>query len=115
MQVTKLSDAQAYDAKLHWGMTGLRLQGMDTTDVESFSCSLSYFMPGGGAEWAESNNEKVYIVLDGDITILTKDDSGNEVETQLSTLDSCVIGLNETRAVENRTNRVVTMLVVVSS
>jgi mannose-6-phosphate isomerase-like protein (cupin superfamily) len=115
MQVTKLSDAQTYDAKLHWGMTGLRLQGMDVTDVKSFSCSLSYFMPGGGAEWSASNNEKVYIVLDGDITILTKDDSGNEVETQLSTLDSCVIGLNETRAVENRTNRVVTMLVVVSS
>ena len=42
MQVTKLSDARPYDAKLHWGMTGLRLQGMDATDLKSFSCSLSY-------------------------------------------------------------------------
>lgn len=115
MQVTKLSDAKPYDAKLHWGMTGLRLQGMDTTDLKGFSCTLSYFMPHGGAEWASSPNEKVYIVLDGEITILTKDDSGNDVETHLTTLDSCVIGFDEIRAVENRTNRVVTMLVVVSS
>ncbi|MEG3766821.1 cupin domain-containing protein [Alteromonas sp. 14N.309.X.WAT.G.H12] len=115
MQVTKISDAKRYDAKLHWGMTGLRLQGMEASDMESFSCSLSYFMPDGGAEWSASPNEKVYIVLDGEITILTKDENDQVVETQMGPMDSCVIGYNETRAVENRTNGVVTMLVVVSA
>ena len=72
-------------------------------------------MPGGGAEWGASANEKAYIVLEGEITILTKGEDGNTVETRLTALDSCVIGFDETRAVENRTNQVVTMLVVVSS
>ena len=114
MHVTKIQDAKPYEAKLHWDMTGLRLQGMEATDVKNFQCCLSYFLPGGGAEWASSPNEKAYIVLDGEVTIITKE-NGVEKETTLGPLDSCVIEYNEERAVENRTNKVVTMLVVISN
>ncbi|GAB2699828.1 cupin domain-containing protein [Aliiglaciecola sp. 3_MG-2023] len=114
MQVTKLSDAKTYEAKQHWDMAGLRLQGADATEIEKFSCCLSYFLPGGGAEWASSPNEKAYIVLDGEITILTKED-GVQKETTLGHLDSCLIEFNELRAVENRTNKVATILVVISN
>lgn len=110
MKVTRLSDAKAYDAKLHYKMEALRLQGLEASNAESFSVSMSYFLPGGGAEMASSPNEKVYFVLDGEVTIIT-----NDGETQLGPMDSCLIELNEQRAVENRSNQVVTMLVIVSS
>ncbi|GAA6185259.1 cupin domain-containing protein [Aliiglaciecola sp. NS0011-25] len=114
MQVTKLKDAKIYEARQHWDMAGLRLQGADATNIDAFSCCLSYFLPGGGAEWASSPNEKAYIVLDGEVTILTKE-NGTQKETVLGPLDSCVIEFNEERAVENRSNKVVTMLVVISN
>jgi mannose-6-phosphate isomerase-like protein (cupin superfamily) len=114
MQIVRLNDAKPYEAKLHWDMSAIRLQGIEASQLKNFSCSLSYFLPGGGANWSSSANEKVYVVLDGEATILTKQD-GQEVITVLGKLDSCVIDYNEERAVENRTNQVVTMLVIVSN
>ena len=114
MQLMKIEDAKPYEARQHWDMSAIRLQGLEASDLKNFSCSLSYFLPGGGAEWSSSPNEKVYVVLDGEATILTKE-GGNEITTVLTKLDSCVIDYNEERAVENRTNQVVTMLVIVSN
>lgn len=109
MQITRLNNAKPYEAAKHYKMEALRLQGLEASDLDSFSCSLSYFLPGGGAERSCSANEKVYVVLDGEVTIIT--DSGEET---LGHLDSCVIGVNEYRAVENRTNAICTMLVIIS-
>lgn len=109
MQVTRIKDAKPYDAAKHFKMEALRLQGMEATDLDSFSCGLSYFQPGGGAERSCSANEKVYVVLEGEITVIT--DAGEET---LGPLDSCVIGINEYREVENRSNSVCTMLVIIS-
>lgn len=114
MNVTRLADAKPYEAKLHSEMLALRLQGLEASELKSFSCSLSYFLPGGGAEWASSANEKVYVVIEGEVTIITEE-SGRRVDTRLGPLDSCLIGMNEGRAVENRSNKIVTMLVIVSS
>lgn len=110
MQVTRLTDAKPYEAPKHFKMEALRLQGAEASNIEDYSCSLSYFLPGGGAERAASPNEKVYVVVDGEITIITDDE-----EVTLGKLDSCLIGNNEFRTVENRSNTVATMLVIVSS
>ncbi len=109
MQVTRIKDVKSYDAAKHYGMEAFRLQGLDVTDLESFSCGLSYFQPGGGAERSCSQNEKVYVVLDGEITVIT--DQG---ETLLEALDSCAIGVGEYRSIENRSSGVATLLVIIS-
>jgi len=114
MKVTRLSDAKSYEAKLHNNMTALRLQGLEASNLESFSCSLSYFLPGGGAEWSGSPNEKVYVVLEGEVTIITGSSDAPK-ETTLGPLDSCLIGFDEQRAIKNCSNKPVTMLVIVSS
>lgn len=114
MKLTKIKDAKPYEARQHWDMSALRLQGLEASDLKNFSCSLSYFLPGGGAEWSSSPNEKVYVVLEGEATIVTKS-NGIETTHVLTKLDSCVIDYNEERAVENKTNEVLTMLVVVSN
>jgi|SaaInlV_100m_DNA_5_1039725.scaffolds.fasta_scaffold07964_2 mannose-6-phosphate isomerase-like protein (cupin superfamily) len=109
MQITRIKDAKPYEAAKHYGMEALRLQGLEASDLQSFSCNLSYFQPGGGAERSRSANEKVYVVLEGEITIIT-----DTSEETLGALDSCVIGVNEFRVVENRSNSVCKMLVIIS-
>ncbi len=68
---------------------------------------LSVFLPAGGCEMSTTPLEKVYVVIEGEVTIVT--DSG---EATLGPLDSVYLAPNEARAIENRTNRAASMLVV---
>jgi quercetin dioxygenase-like cupin family protein len=107
MKVTRWKAAKQYAAKKHFGMVGFRLQGQEATQTQNFWVGLSQFLPGGGAEKGSSPTEKVYVVLEGEVTIVT-----SEGETVLGSLDSCLIAPNEERSVENRTNNIARMLVV---
>ncbi len=70
---------------------------------------LSYFLPGGGAEYDASATEKVYFVLDGEVTIKTPKE-----EITLRPWDSIHIGAGEGREIINKTNKPASMLVVVN-
>jgi glyoxylate utilization-related uncharacterized protein len=72
---------------------------------------MSHFLPGGGAEWAYEDNplEKIYFVLEGEVTVKTKTD-----EYVLRKYDSLFLGPNEGREVINKTNMPASMLVVVN-
>jgi quercetin dioxygenase-like cupin family protein len=107
MQVVRLDDARPYEAPKHFDVRSLRLQGFDASDADGFWVGLSHYLPGGGAERDATPIEKVYVVLDGELTVVTDDG-----ETALGPLDSCRLAPNEARAVENRTNRPATLLVV---
>jgi hypothetical protein len=52
MKKVSLSQVKAYPAPGHFNMTAMRLQGKDETGAQKFWMGLSYFLPGGGAEWA---------------------------------------------------------------
>jgi mannose-6-phosphate isomerase-like protein (cupin superfamily) len=106
MHVTRLADARPYEAPKHHHMVGLRLQGWDASPSESFWVGLSQFLPGGGAESDATPLEKVYVVVDGSVTVVTDDD-----EVELQALDSCHLAAGERRSIENRTNRTAYMLV----
>lgn len=112
MKVIRFHDVTPYSAPGHFDMTALKLQGKEETGLQSFWMGLSYFLPGGGADYAyeDSPTEKVYLVLDGEITIRTKTD-----EYILRPMDSIYIAPNEGREILNRTNKPVTMLVAISS
>ena len=107
MQVTRLSEAKPYEANNHSGMRGLRLQGWDASATSAFWTGLSYFFPQGGAGFEASAVERVYVIIEGELTVITEKE-----EFVLRKMDSCFIPANEKRALENRTNEVVTMLVV---
>ena len=92
MKVMKIGDAKPYPANKHFNMVPLRLQGWDATDAKNFWVGLSHFLPGGGAEMDATPLEKVYVVVSGEVTVITK--------------------AGEARAVENRTNLTASMLVV---
>lgn len=109
MHVTRINDAKPYEAKFHYNMAALQLQGGAESDTRHFTCGLSYFLPGGGVTRSASATEKVYVVLRGQLTVIT--DQG---EATLGPLDSCLLAPDEARAIENRTTDVAAILVIVS-
>jgi len=107
MKINRLEDAVPYDAPGHFDMRGLRLQGWDMSDAANFWVGFSQFLPNGGAEKDASPLEKVYVVLEGEITII-KDGT----EYTLKAHDSCHIDPHEAREIINKTNLTATMLVI---
>ena len=108
MLVNRFAEAKPYDAPNHRGVVGLRLQGFEDGGPTNQWVGLSQFLPGGGAGPDSTPFEKVYVVLDGEMTVIV---GGNE--TVLGRYDSCTIAPNEVREIVNRSNHVATMLVVI--
>jgi quercetin dioxygenase-like cupin family protein len=107
MEVTRIGEAKPYEAPKHFDMVGLRLQGFDASPTDGFWVGLSHFLPGGGAESDATPLEKVYVVVDGTVTISTDDG-----DTELGPLDSCHLAAGERRSIVNSTNRPASMMVV---
>ena len=111
MKKVSLKDVKTYAAPGHFDMTAMRLSGKEETGAQKFWVGLSYFLPGGGAEYAyeDSPLEKVYVILDGELTVKTKTE-----ELTLGPMDLLFLPPNEGREIINKTNKPVTMLVAVS-
>ena len=107
MLVNRFEDAEKYEAPNHWDVTGLRLQGFAEGGPENQWVGLSQFLPGGGAGPDSTPFEKVYVVLQAEMTIII-----DGKQTVLGKYDSSTIAPNEVRQIENRRNDVCIMLVV---
>jgi quercetin dioxygenase-like cupin family protein len=108
MLVKRFADAQKYEAPNHRGVVGLRLQGFEEGGPKNQWVGYSQFLPGGGAGPDSTPFEKVYVVLQGEMTVII-----NGVETVLKAMDSCTIPPGEMREIVNRANHVCKMLVVI--
>ncbi|MDH3548112.1 MAG: cupin domain-containing protein [Gammaproteobacteria bacterium] len=107
MQVVRFKDAKPYVAPKHYDMSCVRLQGVEASDAKTCWVGFSTFQPGGGAEMDATPLEKIYVVLSGEITITTEDES-----VTLQPKDSCVIPPDEARSVANNSDDLATMLVI---
>ena len=99
MEVTRLADALPYEAPKH--------HGGGQTNTEGVVVGLSHFLPGGGVEQSSSEAERIYVVLEGQITVTTENGP-----VLLGPLDSCLIPAGEAQSVQNTTNRPPAMLVI---
>ena len=109
MFVKRFAEAKAYEAANHTACTALRLFGAEAGGAKDVVVGVSHFLPGGGAGMSGSPPEKVYFVLEGELTVIVK---GGK-ETVLKKYDSCVIEANEEREIINRSNQVCTILVAI--
>lgn len=107
MLIKRFEDAETYVAPNHWDVTGLRLQGFEDGGPTNQWIGFSQFLPGGGAGPDSTPFEKVYVVLEGEMTI--EWDGKTEV---LRAMDSCTIPAGQERRIENQSNHVCKMLVV---
>ncbi|ASJ73733.1 cupin domain-containing protein [Granulosicoccus antarcticus] len=108
MHLKRFTDAKPYEAPNHFHMTGLRLQGFEDKGPTNQWVGLSHFLPGGGAGPDSTPFEKVYVVLEGEMSVIID----GEV-TVLGKYDSCTIPPNEVRTIENQCNEICTMMVVI--
>jgi glyoxylate utilization-related uncharacterized protein len=108
MEITRISEAKPYEAPKHFDVRGLRLQGFDASSSSFAWTGLSYFLPGGGASMDASPLEKIYVVLEGEVTI----ELGDGTTHLLKKFDSCFIPGSEAREIRNEGNAVASMLVV---
>jgi glyoxylate utilization-related uncharacterized protein len=111
MKKVQIKELKPYAAPGHSGMTAMRIHGKEETGATKFWMGLSHFLPGGGAEWAYEDNpmEKVYFVLDGELTVESKTE-----KFVLRKGDSLYLGPNEGRKLINATNMPASMLVVIN-
>lgn len=107
MTVKRFDDAKPYSVGGHFDMVAMLLQGKDATPLESFWVGMSTFLPGGGAEWGSADNSKVYVVIEGTMTV--KDNDG---EFELGPNDSLYLKPGYEREIINKTNYPVRMLVI---
>ena len=108
MLVNRFQGAQPYIAPNHRDVLGLRLQGFMEGGPTNQWVGLSQFLPGGGAGPDSTPFEKVYVVIEGEMTVEV-----DGVETVLHAMDSCTIPAGEVRRIENKTNHICKMLVVI--
>lgn len=107
MLTVRFADAKPYEAPNHRDVRSLRLQGFAEAGPSNQWVGLSHFLPGGGAGPDSSPIEKLYVILEGELTVMI-----DGAETVLRRLDSCTIPAGEVREIVNRRNDVCTMLVV---
>lgn len=111
MNVTPFASAKPYDAPLHAGVLSLRLQGMEASPSAFCSVGLSYYLPGGNARMSAGPTDKIYVVIDGELSVET----GDGQQVTLGKFDSCFIPAGETREAVNKANAMVTLLVVIAT
>ena len=107
MHVKRFAEAKPYEAPNHRGVVGLRLQGFEPGGPGNQWVGFSQFLPGGAGPDA-TPFEKVYVVLEGQMTII----AGGQ-ELVLGPMDSCTLAPHEAREIVNRSNHVCKMLFVI--
>ena len=96
----------------HFGVTCKRYLGKDETGAQKFWIGVSEFEPDGGADWAYDDNplEKVYFVLEGEMTVTDKD--GNKYVIHKD--ESISFPPNEGRGLKNESGKPAKMLVIIN-
>jgi mannose-6-phosphate isomerase-like protein (cupin superfamily) len=108
MKKIQVKDVKPYTEPKHFNATARRLQGKEESGAQKFWMGLSHFLPGGGAEYDESPAERVYFVLEGQMTVVS---AANE-RIVLKAWDSIRIGPGEGHSMINAGNLPASMLAV---
>ena len=111
MHVVQLSDAPAYTAPGHSGMSMSRLQGREAGPSDTVWVGVSLIDPGGGTTMGASAVEKFYVVLDGELEVRADGPNGLMV-ARLGRLDSCRIEPGEGRQLVNASQAPCTVLLI---
>ena len=109
MNVTRITDAPEYQAPKHFDMTCLRLQGREAGPAEQLWLGLSIIEPGGRTGLDPSSMEKHYVVLEGELTLVSEL-NGVQTEAVLRVQDSARFAPGEKRQLVNHSDQVARVL-----
>ena len=109
MNITRITDAPEYPAPNHFQMTCLRLQGREAGPAEQLWLGLSIIEPGGRTGLDPSPMEKHYVVLEGELTLVSEL-NGVQTEAVLRVQDSARFAPGEKRQLVNHSDQVARVL-----
>ncbi|MEY3888313.1 MAG: hypothetical protein RL650_2405 [Pseudomonadota bacterium] len=72
MNITRFNQAPEYKAPNHFDMTCLRLQGHEAGPSKALWMGVSQIQPGGHTGLDGSPMEKHYVVLSGEVTLVSE-------------------------------------------
>jgi quercetin dioxygenase-like cupin family protein len=108
MEIVRFEDAPVYTAPNHDDVTARRLQGGEASSAGFVLVGHSFLPDGAFIPMDAAPIAKVYVVLDGAITI-EQSDGATHV---LRRLDSIHVAAGEARAVRNESGMGATMMVI---
>jgi quercetin dioxygenase-like cupin family protein len=103
MNVTRFDQAPTYVAPNHFDMRCLRLQGHEAGPSQALWMGVSQIAPGGHTSLDGSPVEKHYVVLEGEVTLVSEL-AGVQTEAVLRQHDSACFAPGEKRQLVNRTS-----------
>ena len=108
MKLVKVGEGTPYNAAKHFGYWSIEkvTPGIASQQLQ---VGVSHFLPGGGAEFSSSPNERVYFCIDGKITVKGKD----EVH-RLDQGDMIYIAAGEDRSFQVSNTKPATILVIIA-
>lgn len=109
MNITRFSQAPEYKAPNHLDMTCLRLQGHEAGPSKALWMGVSQIQPGGHTGLDGSPMEKHYVVLSGEVTLVSEL-NGVITEAVLKVHDSACFAPGEKRQLVNKTNEMASIL-----
>ena len=101
MNLTRFGLAPNYMAPNHFDMQCLRLQGHEAGVSQALWMGVSLLAPGGHTSLEASTLEKHYVVLEGEVTLISEID-GVRSEAVLQRFDSACFAPGEKRKLVNR-------------
>jgi glyoxylate utilization-related uncharacterized protein len=107
MHIVRFDEAPSYDAPGHALTQMVRLQGREAGPTDTVWLGVSTIAPGGGTTLDASGVEKLYLVLDGTVTV-----SNGQDKVSLHRWDSCRIAPGEGRQLSNDTDKEASILLV---
>ena len=109
MNITRFDQAPTYLAPNHFDMKCLRLQGHEAGPSQTLWMGLSQIAPGGHTSLDASPLEKHYVVLEGELTLVSERE-GVKTEAVLLRLDSACFAPGEKRQLVNRSQHPASIL-----
>jgi quercetin dioxygenase-like cupin family protein len=109
MNITKFENAPEYKAPNHFDMKCLRLQGHEAGPSQTLWMGVSQIQPGGHTGLDGSPVEKHYVVLEGEVTLVSEL-HGVVTEAVLKTHDSACFAPGEKRQLVNKSNSMASIL-----
>jgi uncharacterized cupin superfamily protein len=113
MNITRFDQAPSYQAPNHFDMHMLRLQGHEAGPSTALWLGTSQLLPGGHTTLDGSPVEKHYVVLEGELTLVSELD-GAQTEAVLRKHDSARFAPGEKRQLVNRSNRTAMVLLAMA-
>jgi quercetin dioxygenase-like cupin family protein len=109
VNITRFDQAPTYLAPNHFDMKCLRLQGHEAGPSQTLWMGLSQIAPGGHTSLDASPLEKHYVVLEGELTLVSERE-GVKTEAVLRRLDSACFAPGEKRQLVNRSQHPASIL-----